>query len=535
MSLEQRVVLALDDDPLYLDILVEQLQAIGVGSVLPHTRAVSALHDLTQQHVDVVISDLDMPETDGPRFLHQLADLRLPIQVLLISGTRPDLLASVVEFGRSLGLHMAGSLPKPAELDPLEAILLQCDATKPRPAQTLRQAVDNHTDLDKSALERALQDGSIRPWYQPKLDANGLQVIGVEALARWLPHEGPAISPARFVPAMEAAGLSWNLFTCMLTHVLRDLAAWKLAGWPMRAAVNLSMDCTDRLDLPEEVFSRSRAAGVALEDLTIEVTESRLMANRSAALETLNRLALMRVKLSIDDFGTGYSSLSQLADLPFSELKIDGSFVKRLGTDQKIDRIVQATASFGAGLGMDLVAEGVEEHSQLRALRRLGVDQIQGYLFARPMPEPEFRHWLSRWRPGHMSGSLNKSPPQVLAVGPGESILRGWLDTLARHLPHLQGQWATTEPEAIRLMALASPDLLMVDARDHPEQAWSLAERLRQRCPATRLVIVTPALDEVQIARANEADATLASHPMGDVQVEHWVHRVLEGLHLAQR
>lgn len=528
MSLAQRVVLALDDDPLYLDILVEQLQAIGVGSVLVHTRAEAALLELKQRAVDVVVSDLDMPEVDGPRFLHQLADLRLPIQVLLVSGTRPDLLASVVEFGRTLGLQMIGGLPKPAELDALEALLQRCEGphavwTEPPRAQ------DEPLALDRADLERALADGTIRPWYQPKVDAYSLRVMGVEALARWMPPQGPAISPARFVPAMEAAGLSWPLFVCIFEQVLKDLAAWHALGWPLRAAVNLSMDCTDRLDLPEQVSDRARAAGVALEDLTLEITESRLMANRSASLETLNRLALMRVKLSIDDFGTGYSSLAQLADLPFSELKIDGGFVRRIGRDHKVDRIVQATVAFGTGLGMELVAEGVEELGQWRALRHQGVHQVQGYLWARPMPEADFRAWLQRWRPGHEGGSLNQAPLALLALGPSVGDLQAWAQTLRRHIPGLRSSCTPLEAEALSSIAAVPPDLLLVDARESPQDAWSLAERLHQRSPTARLVVVVSNLDEARLQSARVADAWLVTHPLGDAQVEHWVHRLLQG------
>jgi EAL domain-containing protein (putative c-di-GMP-specific phosphodiesterase class I)/DNA-binding NarL/FixJ family response regulator len=522
----QRVVLAVDDDPLYLEILVEQLHAIGVTQVLPHTRAEEALITLAERRVDLIISDLDMPEVDGPRFLHRLADLGVQSQVLLISGTRPDLLASVLEFGRTLGLRMVGGLPKPADLDTLEALLNQCEPPQAASPQKSARSEAETVPLGRAELERALEDGSIRPWYQPKVDAKTLRVVGVEALARWLSPDGPVISPVRFVPEMEAQGLSWPLFICIYEQVLKDMAGWHALGWPLRAAVNLSMDCTDRLDLPEQVHARAVAAGVALEDLTLEITESRLMANRAASLETLNRLALMRLKLSIDDFGTGYSSLAQLADLPFSELKIDASFVRRIGHDQKVDRIVQATVAFGAGLGMELVAEGVEHHSQLRVLRQQGVHQIQGYLCARPMPEPQFRDWLENWRPGHASATLASRPPQLLAVGPHDHDLRRWQESLSRQLPVLQSQRCADEPSAIRAMAVVPCDLLVVDARQTPSEAWAMAERLRERSPAALLVVVVSTIDEARLQSAHLAEALLATHPLSEVQVEHWVHRV---------
>lgn len=520
-------VVALDDDALYLDILVEQLRAIGVDQVFAHTRAEEALRALREHPVDVVISDLDMPDVDGPRFLHQLADIGAPAQVLLISGTRPELLASVVEFGRTLGLRMLGGLSKPVDLDQLGALLRKCETPESIGAKMpQRFSEEGGAPLQRWELERALQDGSIRPWYQPKVDSQSLRVIGVEALARWLAPDGRVLSPARFVPAMEAEGLAWPLFLCMFNQVLKDLGGWQAKGWPLRASVNLSMDCTDRLDLPEQVSGRARDAGVALEDLTLEITESRLMANRAASLETLNRLALMHVELSIDDFGTGYSSLAQLADLPFSELKIDAGFVRRIGRDQKIDRIVQATVAFGTGLGMKLVAEGVEHHSQLRQLRKQGVHQIQGYLCARPMSAQDFCIWLERWRPGHLAGSLNSDPVHVLAVGPEVGVLTEWCQTLQKHVPGIESAWAIDEALAVKRMASQSPDVILVDARQFAEEAWSLAERLRERCPPALLVIVAESLSDGNLRAAGQLDAVLASHPLTDGQVEHWVRRI---------
>ena len=129
-------------------------------------------------------------------------------------------------------------------------------------------------------------------------------------------------------------------------------------------------------------------------DFVIEITESRLMVNRSSGMETLTRLSMMGFALSIDDFGTGYSSLVQLVDLPFNELKIDGSFVRRFDKERKSAEVVRIAAMLGSNLGMTVVAECVETKEQLEFVRKCGVDIIQGYYYSRPMPFKDCTSWL---------------------------------------------------------------------------------------------------------------------------------------------
>jgi EAL domain-containing protein (putative c-di-GMP-specific phosphodiesterase class I) len=146
--------------------------------------------------------------------------------------------------------------------------------------------------------------------------------------------------------------------------------------------------------MPEVLHKLVLAHGLNASDFIIEVTESRLMVKRSLAMESLTRLSLMGFKLSIDDFGTGYSSLVQLIDLPFRELKIDGSFVQRAGQEEKARAILRISAMLGSNLNMDVTAEGVETAEQLRYVRDCGCDTVQGYYFARPMPFEACCRWL---------------------------------------------------------------------------------------------------------------------------------------------
>jgi EAL domain-containing protein (putative c-di-GMP-specific phosphodiesterase class I) len=240
----------------------------------------------------------------------------------------------------------------------------------------------------------ALSQSDFVPWYQPKLELRSGRIIGVEALARWYPAGGQAVSPAHFVPALEAHGLADALFFMLTRQVVRDLRLWQQQGMPLRAAINMSMDTAHNLQLPELLGQIVTGAGLQPSDLVLEITESRLMMDRSLAMETITRLSMMGFVLSIDDFGTGYSSLVQLIDLPFRELKIDGSFVQRALSERKAQAVLRIAILLGQQLGMGVVAEGVESPEQLEFIRRAGCDVVQGHHFARAMPFATCTEWL---------------------------------------------------------------------------------------------------------------------------------------------
>jgi EAL domain-containing protein (putative c-di-GMP-specific phosphodiesterase class I) len=211
------------------------------------------------------------------------------------------------------------------------------------------------------------------------------------------------VGPGQFVPAIENAGLADALFYAMARQVIDDMTSWRAQGLDVKAAINLSMESALNLDVPEALHALVVSHGLSASDFIIEVTESRLMVKRSLAMESLTRLSLMGFKLSIDDFGTGYSSLVQLIDLPFRELKIDGSFVQRSSLEEKARAILRISAMLGGNLNMDVTAEGVETAEQLRYVRECGCDTVQGYYFARPMPFAACSKWLL-------------SPPPLAAV-----------------------------------------------------------------------------------------------------------------------
>ncbi len=513
-------VLVVDDDEMILEILSDQIESLGVGTVQTATSAEEALTLLGRgEAVTTLISDLSMPGMDGPSFLHQLADMGCPARIILISGARPDILQSIGELGRSLGLRMVGYLGKPVMPDALRVVLQRATAST-RPAAPAGRAPAPVLAMGAERLRTALESREICPWYQPKVDTDHLHVVGVEALARWALPDGTMISPGEFVPVIEREGLSLPLFYCMLDQVLADQRRWLAAGWPIKASVNLSMDCTHDLALPDEIERRMAAAGIPPSLLVIEVTESRLMADRTSSMETLTRLSLKGYTLSIDDFGTGYSSLAQLADLPFGELKIDAHFIKRTGQDIKADTILQTTVTFGRGLGMEVVAEGVEHYTQLDQLRRFATHVVQGYLIAKPMPATRLEHWLRAWRPG-LAGIATCTRPLTLLVADDSAAMRAVVAAeLVERMPDLHVLHANGGAAALELVEQEHIDVATLDYLMPGIDGLQLLRRLRDRCPAARYVLLTAHPSEAVARDAVALGALYCPKPLTDVQAD---------------
>ncbi len=246
------------------------------------------------------------------------------------------------------------------------------------------------------ALREALASGAIGVAYQPKVSSRTGAVTGVEALARWTHPALGSISPAEFVPLAEAAGLMGALTSTVLRQALTTCRGWQRRGGPVGVAVNVSADTLQDGSFVTDVATILRDTGVEAALLTLELTEDVVVADPELAAERMHELRALGVKLSVDDFGTGYSSLTYLKGLPIDEVKIDKGFVGGLVGDAGDQAVVRAVVDIAHTLGMAVVAEGVEQEDQHVLLRRLGVDEEQGYLHARPMPALEMATWLRR-------------------------------------------------------------------------------------------------------------------------------------------
>ncbi len=234
-------------------------------------------------------------------------------------------------------------------------------------------------------LARAIEGGELVLHYQPKCDLSG-SVLGVEALVRWQHPERGLLPPADFVPAAERTGLIHPLTDFVLDTAVAQARAWCDAGRPVPVAVNVSTRTLLDPGFADRVLAVLSVHRTPPGLLGLEITETTIMEDPERALAVLTRLATAGVRLSIDDFGTGYSSLAYLKNLPVHELKIDRSFVAGMVRNERDRVIVDSTVALGHRLGLDVVAEGVEDEDTRTALEELGCQLAQGFLFSRPVP-----------------------------------------------------------------------------------------------------------------------------------------------------
>ena len=372
-------VLVIDDDPSVAAVIGRIVRRSGYDVIVTADPA-----DFRQRvrswSPGIIILDLGMPETDGIELLRYLADEQVKARILIVSGFDRKVLEAAQRLGAARGLDMAGVLTKPVR------------------AGTLTEALKN-IDRDASAVTapRILQGLLADEFYlefQPKIDIRTLQPIGVEALLRWNHPELGVVPPLDFIPVAEETDLIHRLTEWVLETALRYQREWTAKGLNLTVAVNLSARVIAELDLNVVVSDACARAGVTPGSLILEVTESVAMGGVEKSMDVLTRLRLKGIGLAIDDFGTGYSSLVQLQRLPFSEVKIDKSFVMDCATSKDNAVIVGAIVDLAHRLGLRAVAEGVESPEALRLLAEAECDAAQGFFFAPPLPADAIPGWF---------------------------------------------------------------------------------------------------------------------------------------------
>jgi EAL domain-containing protein (putative c-di-GMP-specific phosphodiesterase class I) len=251
----------------------------------------------------------------------------------------------------------------------------------------MNASVGARLDLERR-LRRGLRDGEFLLHYQPQIDMATGAIVGIEALVRWRDPEQGLVSPAAFIPVAEECGLIGPLSEWVLREACRQNKAWQDAGLPpARVSVNLSARHFQQRDIATLVTSVLAETGLAPRYLELELTESAIMRNAEDAVMMLSELSALGIGIAIDDFGTGYSSLSYLKRFPVHRLKIDRSFVADIGSSGDDETITSAIIALAHSLELQVIAEGVETLAQHEFLRERDCDEMQGFLFSRPMPQ----------------------------------------------------------------------------------------------------------------------------------------------------
>jgi diguanylate cyclase (GGDEF)-like protein len=317
-----------------------------------------------------------------------------------------DMAGTMLDLGASVGIARA-----PAHASTHEELMKRADVAMYAAKQAGREVVVFDQSRDTSsparlamvaALRGAINDGTIEMHVQPQVDVATGGVLAVEALARWTDPQLGAVSPDEFIPLAERTGLIRPLTELILDRAVAACAEWQRTCPGVAVAVNLSARSLYDEELDDHVGRLLARHRLPARLLTLEITESSVMADPGRTLGLLHRLRLRGVRLSIDDFGTGYSSLSYLRRLPVQEVKVDRSFVQRMNDESDDAAIVQSIVQLGRTLDLSIVAEGVENAAILGMLREMGCDVAQGYFIARPMRAEAFPQWFAATnRAGH--------------------------------------------------------------------------------------------------------------------------------------
>jgi diguanylate cyclase (GGDEF)-like protein len=262
--------------------------------------------------------------------------------------------------------------------------------------QSMNISTLERLDLENN-LRKALDQNEFILHYQPLLDIKSGQIIGVEALVRWIHPEKGMIYPLEFIPTAEETGLIMPLGEWVLSTACKQNKSWQEAGLPpVRVTINISSVQFSQKNFIETVRNVLHESGLSPQYLELEMTESILMQTKDTTISTLKALKSLGIRLAIDDFGTGYCSLNYLKSFPIDTLKIDQLFVRDLVTSQDDKAIINAIIALGHSLRLEVVAEGVEIDQQLEYLSAKGIDTGQGFLFSKPLPHSSLQALLEK-------------------------------------------------------------------------------------------------------------------------------------------
>ncbi len=408
-------LLILDDDPQVGRLIQLIAESAGVEArFLTRTQDFfQAVDEWSPSHIAV---DLVMPEMDGVEVLVKLAERRCAAKIIITSGVGTRVLDAACRSANEHGLTIAGVLSKPFAPNSLRELLVTGakegtlrEGAAPYPG--LGDDVAQASGVTAPELRHALASRQFVLAYQPQIQCESGDLAGFEALVRWAHPVRGLIGPDRFIPCAEAS----DLIEPLTDQVFEMVAQWfapRFAGSELTIAVNLSSRDTaggapgmGEGTLVDRILAHCGDRGLKPENLILELTETSAMEDPVASLDLLTRLRMKGMQLSIDDFGTGYSSMLQLVRLPFSEIKIDKSFVTTAIRSVESRAVVESIIGLGHSLGLRVVAEGVEDIATLQYLRDAGCDLAQGYHIAKPMLGEVATAWMDRDSRRFLTGS----------------------------------------------------------------------------------------------------------------------------------
>lgn len=389
-------ILVLDHSPVQCRHVESLLNGVGFRQITSACTAQAALQALQQQRHQIVILDLDMPDTDGIQFIDQMSGLGQHPMLLISSACPRRILKSAGLMAKEQGFSVIGQFPKPFARQQAHQLLRQCLARRKKNLLPgCGAAGQPPLAIDASTLHQALHDGEIQGWFQPKRSLRTGRIVAAEVLARWPCATGECVLPSAFIPAIKHYGFEHELLLQILDDGLKAHTAWRRRGHRIPIGVNLPVPLLEQPELPDRLHDMVTAAGVAPEAVVFELLEDDAINIPSRYYMGASRLRLKGFGLAQDDFGRGYSSICSLVSTPFTELKIDRALVSGAWNDEMRSAALASTIALGHELGLSVTGEGVETREDWNFLQRIGCDCAQGFLISKAVDADRFAQMLS--------------------------------------------------------------------------------------------------------------------------------------------
>jgi len=339
---------------------------------------------------ELLLTGVRLPDGDAFELIRRLAAQRHRPAIFFITRQQRAVVKAAISLCAHYGLPVAGQDEAPLRI---ERVLHQIDLFRLRQRRP-GGLLPAPAALGIAELESYVLQGGVRAYLQPKLRIPGGQVVGFESLMRAIDPDGSIIHPISLIEPLAAAGLLPAATLQMFAQTVAFLSECLGDGIAVGASVNVPLSLVSDRQFCECIVDTVERAGLDPSWLTVEITESEAMSDLGEVIENTSRIRMYGFNLSIDDFGTAYSSFTQLTKIPFSELKIERSFISGIESDKSKQAVVAACALLGRRLGLNVVAEGIETLSELSAVLDAGCGEIQGYLVSRPMAAAHALAWI---------------------------------------------------------------------------------------------------------------------------------------------
>lgn len=387
--------LVAEDHEFQRGMMVEMLEDLGAKAVYEAEDGRSAMEVTAEldHPFDIIITDIDMPGMDGLTLIRRLGEANVGASLIITSGLDKSLLDTIETMSAAYGIRLLGTVEKPPTPERFAELISLHWRAKPNPEKA-------DLGADSFSLDEVLAGLSadeFEPFYQPKIELATGKVRGGEALARWRHRHRGIVLPYAFIGLLEDNDHISELTWLMLARSASDCRTWREDGLDLNVSVNLSVKQLADPAIADAITWQVVNQGLQPKHMILEITESAAMTDVGRVLENLTRLRIKGFGLSIDDYGTGYSSMQQLTRIPFTELKIDQSFVQHAAHQESSRMILESSLEMARKLGVVSVAEGAETQADWDLLRESGCDLAQGFYIARPMPASEFPGWVRDW------------------------------------------------------------------------------------------------------------------------------------------